>query len=319
MPTQTGAPPVEPGFRRNVTAEEIAAGYDLSGKRAVVTGAASGLGRETARVLAARGAEVVLAVRDAEAGEKVAARIRDAGGRARVEPLDLGDATSVRAFADRVGRAPIHLLIANAGVMACPEGRTADGFETQFGTNHLGHFALTVRLLPALEQGAPARVVVVSSGGHALGDIDLDDVNFERRGYDPFLAYGQSKTANILFASELDRRFASRGIRAFSINPGAVATRLGRHMSPDVIAEQGWDQFGEIRMQTPAEGAATQVWAAIGRELDGKGGLYLEECHEAHVAGSDQPLNGIQPRALDPDRARRLWEWSERATGLQAS
>ncbi|WP_157219000.1 SDR family NAD(P)-dependent oxidoreductase [Flavisphingomonas formosensis] len=317
MPTQTGAPAVEPGFPEAVTAETIAAGYDLSGKRAVVTGAASGLGRETARVLAARGAEVVLAVRDVAAGEKVAVRIREAGGKATVEQLDLGDATSVRAFADRVGRAPVHLLIANAGIMACPEGRTADGHEMQFGTNHVGHFALTLLLLPALEQAAPSRVVVLSSGGHALGDIDLDDVNFERRGYDPFLAYGQSKTANILFASELDRRYADRGIRAFSVNPGAVATSLGRHMSPTVIADQGWDKIGEIRMQTPGEGAATQVWAAIGRELEGKGGLYLEECHEAPVAETDQPLHGVQPRALDPDRARRLWEWSEKATGVR--
>ena len=315
---QTDLPPVLPGFPEGITAEDIASGHDLRGKRAVVTGGASGLGRESVRVLAGRGAEVVLAARDPDAGRRVAQEIADEGidGTILVEQLDLADLRSVEAFAARNGDRPIHFLMANAGIMACPFGRTGQGHELQLGTNHLGHFALVVRLLPALEQAAPARVVVTSSGGHALGDIDLDDPDFERRPYDPFVAYGQSKSANILFALELDRRYRDRGIRAFSVNPGAVITSLGRHMSPNVIKEQGWDKVATIRMQTPGEGAATQIWAALGVELDGRGGLYLERGQEAAVATADQPIEGVQPRAIDPVRAEQLWQWSESAVGL---
>lgn len=313
MSGQTARPAIDPGFPAGVTAAEIARGHDLRGRTAIVTGASGGLGRETARVLALQGADVILAVRDPARGAKVAAAIdAEAGGaRTRVETLDLADLRSVAAFVASVGERPTDLLIANAGVMACPLGRTADGFETQFGVNHLGHFALVTALLPNLRRSGAARVVSIASGGHILGDIDFDDPNYQARAYEPFAAYGQSKTANILFALELDRRERGHGIRAFSLDPGATETDLLRHMTPDVLAAMGWSDGYPFPFATPAEGAATILWAALGPELAEAGGLYLDQCREAPLA-ADGVVGGVLPRAIDPVRAAALWDMSER-------
>ena len=296
-------------FSWESTAAEVAAGHDLTGKRAIVTGATSGLGTETARVLAGAGAEVVLAARDPAAAKPLLDEITAAGGRARAAELDLADLRSVESFAAAEVGKPLHLLISNAGIMACPERRTAQGFEMQLGVNHLGHFYLTKLLLPALEAAGGARVVNLSSSGHHWGAFDFDDPNFARGDYDPLTAYGRSKTANALFAVELDRRYGDKGIRAFSLMPGGIQTSLGRHMSDDIRKRLGPD-VKEIRWKSVAQGSATTVWAALGDELEGKGGLYLEDCNEA-LPWREGMRNGVRPWATDPDAARRLWEWSE--------
>jgi NAD(P)-dependent dehydrogenase (short-subunit alcohol dehydrogenase family) len=219
------------------TTNEVLDGIDLSGQNMLVTGVSSGLGVETARALDAHGATLVLAARDLT---KAAKALADAGvdtGRHDLRRVDLGDLSSVRAFTDGVlaDHDRLDLLVANAGVMACPQGTTADGFETQFGTNHLGHFVLVNRLVPLLLAGAPSRIVLLSSGGHRISDVDLDDPGFERTPYDPWLAYGRSKTANILFAVELDRRLRDRGVRTAAVHPGVIATELGRHLTAETL------------------------------------------------------------------------------------
>lgn len=301
-------------FGWSSTAEEVSEGHDLSGKRAIVTGATAGLGVETARVLALRGAEVVLAVRDAAAAEPVKAMIEASVGKASISALDLSDLRSVEAFAEREGHAPLHLLINNAGIMACPLGRTKQGFENQVGVNHLGHFHLTTLLLPALLAAKGARVVNVSSTGHHWSAFDFDDPNFERTEYDPLKAYGRAKTANALFAVELDRRYRDREIRAFSLMPGGIQTSLGRYMTDDVRKRLGTDAEGakNIRWKSVEQGSATTVWAALGHELDNVGGLYLEDCNEAEP-WREGMRNGVKSWALDGDAARRLWDWSEAA------
>lgn len=301
-------------FGWSSTAEEVSEGIDLTGKRAIVTGATAGLGVETARVLALRGAEVILAVRNIDAAQPLIDEIEAAGGKARASGLELGDLRSVEAFAAREGGEPLHILVNNAGIMACPYARTAQGFESQFGVNHIGHFHLTTLLLPALKAANGARVVSVSSSGHHWGTVDFDDPNFERREYDPLVAYGQAKTANVLFAVELDRRFRDDGIRAFSLMPGGIQTSLGRYMTDEVRARLGTDPEGakKIRWKSVPQGAATQVWAAVGRELDGTGGLYLEDCNVAEPWQEGMRF-GVKPYALDPDTARRLWDFSEAA------
>jgi NAD(P)-dependent dehydrogenase (short-subunit alcohol dehydrogenase family) len=293
------------------TTDDVLRGVDLTGRTAVVTGASAGLGLETARALASAGAHVVLAVRDRARGAAAAVRI---GGATEVATVDLASLASVRAFADwfGTGHDSLELLVNNAGVMATPLLRTADGFELQFGTNHLGHFLLTLLLVPALRAGAPARVVTVSSAGHRASDVDFDDPNYERRPYDKWEAYGQAKTANILFAVELDRRLAPFGVRAFSLHPGMITTELGRHLSRDDYAELGRRAAGRLpARKTVAQGAATTVWAATAPGLDDHGGAYLEDCavSDAHA-----------PWARDPVRAARLWRLSERLVGatLQA-
>jgi NAD(P)-dependent dehydrogenase (short-subunit alcohol dehydrogenase family) len=274
-------------------------------------------------VLAGRGATVVCAVRDVAKGEAVAKEVRGAAGNEAVEvvALELGSLASVRACAATLlERHPaIHLLVNNAGVMACPLARTEDGFEMQLGANHLGHFLLTGLLAPALRRGAPARVVCLSSSGHRFGPVDFDDPHYERRPYDKWQAYGQSKTANIWHALELDRRLAPGGVRAFAVHPGMIVTELGRHLTDDdrealrarVAAAAASGGGGPARWKQPAQGAATQVWAATAPELEGRGGLYLEDCH---VAGPSPDLGspaGYAPWALDADAARRLWDASE--------
>lgn len=301
-------------FDWSSTAAEVAEGHDLSGKRVIVTGATAGLGVETARVLAHCGAEVVVAVRDVAAAQPLLDEIAGAGGKARAASLDLGDLRSVEAFARAEGDAPLHLLINNAGIMACPFMTTAQGFEMQLGVNHVGHFLLTTLLLPALRAAKGARVVGVASSGHHWGDFDFEDPNFERRPYDPLVAYGQSKTANILFVLELDRRCRDEGIRAFSLMPGGIQTSLGRHMTDDIRQRLGTDPESAklIRWKTVEQGSATTIWAALGRELEGAGGVYLEDCAQA-LPNEPGQRNGVKAWALDPNKAERLWAWSEAA------
>ncbi|MGE0741717.1 MAG: SDR family NAD(P)-dependent oxidoreductase [Hyphomonadaceae bacterium] len=306
---------IESGFDRTATAAQVAAGHDVSGKRMIITGASAGIGVETARVLAAQGAEIVLAVRDVQAGEAVADAIRAAGGAAYVSALDLADLRSVRAFAAREGDRPLHALINNAGVMACPLSRTAQGFEMQLGVNHVGHALLVALLAEALKRGAPARVVAVSSSGHWWSPFDFEDPNFETRAYDKWKAYGQSKTANALFAVGFDARYAAHGVRAFSLMPGAIHTSLGRHLTDEDKARLGISENSPSSAfwKTVEQGAATSVWAVVGRELDGVGGLYLEDVNQARPATPDKPMRGVQPFALDPDSAEKLWIWTEDA------
>jgi len=313
------------------TAEEVAAGADLRGRVAVVTGASSGLGVETARAFAGRGATVVCTARDVAKAEAVAEGIRSATGNRAVEVvgLELGSLASIHTCAGEIlARHPaIHLLVNNAGVMACPLARTDAGFEMQLGTNHLGHFLLAGLLAPALRRGAPARVVCVSSSGHRFGSVDFDDPHYQRRPYDKWQAYGQAKTANIWHALELDRRLGRDGIRAFAIHPGMIVTELGRHLTDDdrkallervaaaAKASGGGGSSASARWKQPAQGAATQVWAATAPELDGRGGLYLEDCHVAGPSPDSNAPAGYAPWALDAAGAERLWGMSEEMVG----
>jgi NAD(P)-dependent dehydrogenase (short-subunit alcohol dehydrogenase family) len=302
------------GFGEQTTTDEVMAGIDLHGSTAVVTGASTGLGLETARALAAAGAHVVLAARDTNKGAAALATIRNGVPNASVEPavVDLGSLASVRAFADDLRQriTSVDILVNNAGVMYTPFERTSDGFEMQFGTNHVGHFLLTNLLVPALLAGSSARVVNLSSGGHRSSDIIWDDPNYEHRPYDKFEAYGQSKTANILFTVELDRRLSSRGVRAYAVHPGMIATELGRHMTRDDMKElraraSSAPGGGLPPLKSIPAGAATSVWAATAPELAGIGGVYLADCHVAEA--SDY--------AVDPAGAARLWALSEDLVG----
>jgi NAD(P)-dependent dehydrogenase (short-subunit alcohol dehydrogenase family) len=283
-----------------------------------VTGGSSGLGQETARVLAAKGAHVILTARDVSKGNAVAAAIRAATGTARVEveELELGSLKSIRAFAGRfLSRHPrLHVLVNNAGVMACPFAKTHDGFELQFGTNHIGHFLMTCLLAPALLAGTPSRVVSVSSRGHRLASVDFDDLHFERRPYDKWLAYGQAKTANVLFAVGLERRLGARGVHANALHPGGIMTELGRHLQPEDLQFLQTRNKG-MRFKTVEAGSATSVFAATAPEIEGRGGLYLEDCHIAAVNDDADGLDGVRSYALDAKNADRLWEVSEKLVG----
>jgi NAD(P)-dependent dehydrogenase (short-subunit alcohol dehydrogenase family) len=305
-------------FGARSTAREVIAGHDLSGRDAIVTGAASGIGVETVRALATAGARVVIATRDRSKGEEVAATLRRETGNDAIEfrLLDLASLASVGAFATEflALRRPLHVLINNAGIMATPLSYTADGFESQFGTNHVGHFALTVGLLPALKAATGARVVSLTSLGHRRADVDFDDLNFHRRPYDAWLAYGQSKTANVLFAVGLTERLAGEGIVANAVHPGGIMTGLQKHVPREQQIRLGWiDESGipHPRLKNAEQGAATSIWAAVAAELEGVGGRYLEDCGIAKAWSEDKPLSGVKPYALDPDRARRLWSVSE--------
>lgn len=303
-------------FGASSTTDDVLEGIDLTGTTAVVTGASGGLGAEVARALASKGGAVTLAARDVDRAAAVASSIRDARPDAAVEVgwLELAEPESVRAFVRQwnADHDALHMLILNAGVMACPLARTSEGFEQHFATNHLGHFRLTLGLLDALRAGAPSRVVSVSSGGHALSPVVFDDIHYQEREYDPWTAYGQSKTANVLFAVELDRRYRGESIRAFAVHPGMIATDLSRHLTPESIAAivdmvQG---TGES-YKSVAEGAATTVWAATAPELDGAGDVYLANC--AVVPPMEQGSPGYAAHAVDPDAARHLWKVSEAA------
>jgi NAD(P)-dependent dehydrogenase (short-subunit alcohol dehydrogenase family) len=305
------------------TTDEVLAGQDLSGKTALVTGGSSGIGWETARALAAAGAHVIITARDPAKADEAIGTLREAvpAGVFDFVLLELASLASVRDAAKGIlARFPaINILINNAGVMTPPFGRTADGFETQFGANHIGHFALTNLLVPALIAGAPSRVVVLSSAAHQLGDVLWGDINFERAPYDRAKAYAQAKTANMLFAVDLDRRLSSHGVRVFGVHPGVINTNLHRHLTKEILAElraaaaTGGAQMAPQMRKTVRQGAATSVWAATAAELDGKGGLYLQDCGIAPLATPD--VTGVKPYAIDPAAATRLWEISERMVG----
>jgi NAD(P)-dependent dehydrogenase (short-subunit alcohol dehydrogenase family) len=292
-------------FGAESTAAEVAAGIDLTGRRAMVTGGASGIGVETAKVLAQAGAEVTIAVRDVDAGHKVAAEI---GHDVMVAGLDLADLSSVAAFVD-TWSGPLHLLVNNAGVMACPETRTAAGWELQFATNHLGHFGLATGLHRALAAAGGARVVSVSSSAHQRSAVIFDDIHFATRAYEPWSAYGQSKTANILFAVEASRRWADDGITVNSLMPGSIKTNLQRYVSDEELDRLRAASGGGPMMKTPEQGAATSILVATSPLLDGVGGRYFEDCNEAEL---NQPGTraGVAAYALDPEAAARLWQIS---------
>jgi NAD(P)-dependent dehydrogenase (short-subunit alcohol dehydrogenase family) len=300
-------------FSFDSTAAEVIDGIDLAGKRAIVTGASSGIGIETARALAGAGAEVTLAVRDTDAGERTAADITGTTGNAvvHVARLDLADQASVGAFvADWSG--PLDRLVNNAGVMALPDLQlTPEGWEMQFATNHLGHFALALGLHDALAAADQARIVSLSSRGHLRSRVVFDDLNFTSRPYDRWIAYGQSKTANVLFAVEATRRWAENGITANAVHPGAIHTNLSRHMDADELDRlRASTQF---RYKTIEQGAATSVLVATSPQLEGIGGRYFEDCNEAEIvdpSGSDFVASGVAAYALDLGNAKRLWDVS---------
>ena len=312
-------------FGAFTNAREVVAGHDLRGMSAVVTGAASGIGVETARALALAGARVTLAVRNRAAGEAAAADINGAAGAARasVGPLDLADFGSVRAFAEEWGTAPLSILINNAGVMACPLAYTADDLEMQIGTNHFGHYLLAALLAPALTNGAnahgkSARVVSLTSIGHRRGGVNFDDPHYRSRPYDKWEAYGQSKSANALFAVGFNDRFKGQGVTANAVMPGGIMTPLQRHLPREEMIAFGWmDEAGKVAegFKTPEQGASTSVWAAVGGDLEGVGGLYLEDCAQAAAWTAELPYRGVMPHALDPEAADRLWSLSVATTG----
>ncbi|MFE2297299.1 SDR family NAD(P)-dependent oxidoreductase [Streptomyces sp. NPDC059445] len=307
------------GFGARSTADDVLEGIDLSGKLAIVTGGYSGLGLETTRALAKAGARVVVPARRPATAREALAGIDGT----ETDELDLADLDSVRAFAERFlasGRV-VDIVIDSAGVMACPETRVGPGWEAQFATNHLGHFALVNRLWPAIAPGG-ARVVSVSSAGHHNSGIRWDDVHW-RTGYDKWEAYGQAKTANVLFAVELDRRGRDFGVRAFSLHPGGILTPLQRHLPRAEMVERGWiDENGTPLnpegFKSPEQGAATQVWAATSPQLAGMGGVYCEDCDIAEPAPADGTRTGVSAYAIDPEQAARLWELSAELTGVNA-
>ncbi|GGD07948.1 SDR family NAD(P)-dependent oxidoreductase [Pyruvatibacter mobilis] len=315
-------------FGHGTTALEVVEGIDLSGKTVIVTGASSGLGVETARALAKAGAKVVLPGRSPDKLAGVVEDIKASTGNQKVEAaeMDLGDLDSVRRFADAFVATgePLHLLINNAGIMATPHRTTAQGFESQFGTNHLGHFVLFAHLLPALEKAGAnggARVVALSSTGHRISDVDLDDPNFEASDYHKWIAYGRAKTANALFALEVDKRYQGKGIRAFSVHPGGIMTGLQRDMDPEEFKTLGWvDENGNVRdgFKTPEQGAATATWCATAPELEGQGGFYCEDCQRAEPTDLEtmsKTHRGVIPHAQDPATASALWTKSEEMVG----
>jgi len=318
-------------FGATSTTQDVLNGVNLRGKRILVTGVSAGIGVETARSLAAHGAHVVGAARDLAKAEAATAQVRkDAaaeGGSLELVTLDLGNLQSVRACADALlkARRPYDLVIANAGVMATPFGHTADGFETQFGTNHLGHFVLVNRIAPLI--GSAGRLINLSSAGHRFSNVDLEDPNFERTRYEPFVAYGRSKTANILFAVAFDRRHRARGVRAAAVHPGVIQTELGRYMEPgsiqamiDQISQQvAAEGKAPFQWKTIPQGAATSVWAGVVAQADEVGGRYCENCHLGEVVPDEatiSPINeGVRGYALDPGNAEALWKKSEELVG----
>lgn len=311
------------GFGWSSTTDEVLAGKDLSGTSVFITGANSGLGQETARAMAAKGAHIIMAGRDQAKLDEAVAAILGTVPKAQLDTitLDLGSLESIRAATSRARQRfdRIDLLINNAGVMACPFTHTADGFEMQFGTNHLGHFALTAELMPLIERGHAKRIVNLSSRGHHFAPVDFDDPNFERRPYDPWVSYGQSKTANVLFTIGLEQRFAVLGIHAYAVHPGGIQTNLGRHMTEEMVAalmERVTSSDSGFEWKTIPQGAATSCWAATAPELEGKGGVYCEDCHVAELddVSSD---GGVRSYAVNPSYADRLWKLSEELTGAK--
>ena len=314
-------------FGATSTTDEVLSGVNLHGKRILVTGVSAGLGVETARSLAAHGAQVVGAARDLTKAKAATAQVQkdaaDNGGSFELTTLDLADLKSVRACAEELlaNGERFDVIIANAGVMATPFGHTTDGFETQFGTNHLGHFVLVNRLAPLLRTGG--RLINLSSAGHRFSNVDLEDPNFERTPYDPFVAYGRSKTANILFAVAFDKRYRERGVRAAAVHPGGIQTELARYMEPITIQkmiEQMNQQLAAegqapFRWKTIPQGAATSVWAGVVAPADEIGGRYCENCHVGEIVPDHVTVSaiseGVRGYALDPNTAEALWKKSE--------
>lgn len=313
------------GFGATTTADEVLEGKDLSSKTVLITGGSSGLGQESARAMAAKGAHIVITARNPAQMDEAVAAIKTEVPDAQLETLtcDLASLESIKAAGTQANERfdKIDILINNAGVMACPKMQTADGFEMQFGTNHLGHFALTKHLLPLVEAGADKRIVNLSSRGHQFAPTHLDDPNFETSEYSPWESYGRSKTANILFTKGLEDRFADKGIHAYAVHPGGIQTNLGRHLTPKDIETlmermkaQADEKGSANAFKSIPQGAATQVWAATAPELEGQGGVYCEDCH---VASVDDVSNayGVRSYALDGASADRLWALSEEMTG----
>lgn len=305
------------------TTDEVLAGKDLSGTTAFVTGANSGLGQETARAMASKGAHIIMAGRDQAKLDASVAAIRESVPDAQLDTitLDLGSLESIRAATSRARQrfSQIDLLINNAGVMACPFTHTADGFEMQFGTNHLGHFALTAELMPLIERGTAKRIVNLSSRGHHFAPVNFDDPHFATRAYDPWESYGHSKTANILFTVGLESRFAVLGIHAYAVHPGGIQTNLGRHMTEEMVAAlmaRVTTSDAGFAWKTIAQGAATSCWAATAPELEGNGGVYCEDCHVAEV-DDESAAGGVRSYALNTSYADRLWAMSEELTGAR--
>ena len=316
------------GFKPHTPARDVVAGHDLTGKVVIITGAATGIGIETARALAEAGAEVVIAVRKPDLAEAAVAEINKTAKAAKASwsMLDLSSFKSIRAFAARWGDRPLNILINNAGVMACPLAYTEDGLEMQIGTNHFGHFLLSVLLAPNLIAGAKAsgkssRLVSLSSIGHRRSGVNFEDPHFKARDYDKWESYGQAKSANALFAIGFNRRFKDKGVIAYAVMPGGIMTPLQRHMTLDEQKALGWiDDSGKVRdgFKTPEEGASTSVWAAVGDELEGVGGLYLEDLAQASPWTKDMPWAGVMPHAIDEDAAENLWALSVVTTGADA-
>jgi NAD(P)-dependent dehydrogenase (short-subunit alcohol dehydrogenase family) len=320
--------PLPSGFGARTTAEEAFGGTDLRGKVAIVTGGHGGLGLETTRVLSNAGATVVIGSRDTRKAQTAVAKMKNV----EVGQLDLANPDSIDRFAEEFQRSnpALNLLINNAGVMATPLTRDERGYELQFATNHLGHFQLTARLWEALKKARGARVVALSSRGHRRGEVDFRDLNFENRPYDKWVAYGQSKSANSLFAVELDKRGQKDGIRAFAVHPGGILTDLLKYMTDEelnaygIYRENGVAQIPDVtkvpeRLKTIEEGAATTIWCAVSPQLNGKGGVYCEDCDIAAMVPADSKLNsGVRPWAVDKAAAEALWSLSEKLTSVSA-
>lgn len=309
-------------FGSESTTDDVLHAIDLSGQWVLVTGASTGLGQETARVIAAHGGNVIMAVRDVAKGERAADVVRAGatrGAKVELREVDLTSFASIRKCTDAIvaEHDRLDVIIANAGVMATPEGKTADGFELQFGTNHLGHFLLVNRLRPLLT--APGRIVNLSSGGHRLSDVVLDDVNFERTPYDAWAAYGRSKTANVLFAVELDRRGRDNEQRACAVHPGMIMTELGRYMTKETMGQLSSslaDSGNKPEWKTIPQGAATSVWAAFTADANAVGGRYCEDCHVAEISdAASTSSGGVSAYAMDAASAHALWALSEELVG----
>jgi NAD(P)-dependent dehydrogenase (short-subunit alcohol dehydrogenase family) len=328
MSIATEQKPLPSGFGARTTAEEALGGTDLQGKVALVTGGHAGLGLETTRVLSNAGATVVVGSRDTRKAQMTVAKMKNV----EVGELDLASPDSIDRFANEFlnSNRALDLLINNAGVMATPLTRDARGYELQFATNHLGHFQLTARLWPALKRSGDARVVALSSRGHARGGIDFSDPNFNKRPYDKWAAYGQSKSASSLFAVELDKRGQKDGVRAFAVHPGGILTDLLKYMTDEELSAYGIYRENGVpkipdatkvpeRFKTIEEGAATTIWCAVSPQLKGKGGVYCEDCDIAAMVPADSKLNsGVRPWAVDRAAAEELWSLSEKLTSVPA-
>ncbi len=308
-------------FGHDTTTDEVLEGIDLTGKRALVTGASGGLGEETARALASKGAAVTIAARNIPKAQAAADGIKKSTGNTDVDVLEvelsIPDSIRKAAAEYQTRHGALNILVNNAGVMACPLTRTAEGWEMQLGTNHFGHFLFTCLLAPVLKAGAPARVVNLSSAGHRISAVDFDDPHFQKRDYDKWVAYGQAKTANVLFSVELNKRLHSSGVTANAVHPGAIQTELGRHLAEEDLEELLQRRGGgaEFSFKTIPAGAATSTWAATSPELEGRGGLYLEDCHVADVVDGGFGEPGVAPYAVDAGSASKLWTLTEQALG----